>query len=291
VREGVIGGAHHRLSSFIIITHRSPSCTSGHQRRLTSISDHHRPVAPNGDRVRAPASALAFIISRHRQGASVIVAHPHRRHHPPQFRSRAVGTVVDHKQRSRAVIRHRGGSPFDGDHHGTHPSRRRCCAVTTAACADAELLCRVLFPALREAGAGKQNAVVVIVVRRYAGLAVVAGLGLLSSSIATMMAVGLTRLYFSHPFFIVAGDDDFGRKTWPITAIISSRFFRGALVVLAERSRDPAGRPLHGETFLDGLTAEECKEASPYIRPPPGAPRPPWPIPRPPKKRRKRDAS
>jgi hypothetical protein len=28
---------------------------------------------------------------------------------------------------------------------------------------------RVLFPALMEAGAGKQNAVVVIVVRRYAG--------------------------------------------------------------------------------------------------------------------------
>jgi len=38
---------------------------------------------------------------------------------------------------------------------------------------------RVLFPALMEAGAGKQNAVVVIVVRRYAGLAVVAGLVLL----------------------------------------------------------------------------------------------------------------
>jgi hypothetical protein len=34
---------------------------------------------------------------------------------------------------------------------------------------------RVLFPALMEAGAGKQNAVVVIVVRRYAGLAVVSG--------------------------------------------------------------------------------------------------------------------
>src|SRR5271154_63872 len=100
---------------------------------------------------------------------------------------------------------------------------------------------RVLFPALMEAGAGKQNAVVVIVARRYAGLAVVSGLGLLSSSIATMMAVGLTRLYFSNPFFIVAGDDDFGRKTWPIIAILSSRFFRGALVVLAERSRDPAG--------------------------------------------------
>jgi len=38
---------------------------------------------------------------------------------------------------------------------------------------------RVLFPTLMEAGAGKQNAVVVIVVRRYAGLAVVAGLVLL----------------------------------------------------------------------------------------------------------------
>ena len=47
---------------------------------------------------------------------------------------------------------------------------------TTAACADTELLCRVLFPALTEAGAGKQNAVVVIVVRRYARLVAFVGL-------------------------------------------------------------------------------------------------------------------
>ena len=52
--------------------------------------------------------------------------------------------------------------------------------VTIAAWLRAAVLCRVLFPALREAGAGKQNAVVVIVVRRYARLVAVAGLGLLS---------------------------------------------------------------------------------------------------------------
>ena len=46
---------------------------------------------------------------------------------------------------------------------------------------------RVLFPALMEAGAGKQNAVLVIVVRRYAGLVVVAIPGSLSSSIVIMM--------------------------------------------------------------------------------------------------------
>ena len=39
---------------------------------------------------------------------------------------------------------------------------------------------RVLFPALMEAGVGKQNAVVVIVARRYARLMVVAELGSLS---------------------------------------------------------------------------------------------------------------
>ena len=61
-----------------------------------------------------------------------------------------------------------------------HPPRRRCCAVTTAACAETELSCRVLFPALRKAGAGKQNAVVVIVVRRYARHVVIAGLDSLS---------------------------------------------------------------------------------------------------------------
>ena len=49
---------------------------------------------------------------------------------------------------------------------------------------------RVLFPALMEAGGGKQNAVVVIVVRRYAGFVVVAGPGLRPSSIVTMMASG-----------------------------------------------------------------------------------------------------
>ena len=54
---------------------------------------------------------------------------------------------------------------------------------------------RVLFPALMEAGAGKQNAVVVIVARRYAGLAVIVGLGLLLSSPGKSIAgsVGTTR--------------------------------------------------------------------------------------------------
>jgi len=54
---------------------------------------------------------------------------------------------------------------------------------------------RVLFPSLMEAGAGKQNAVVVIVVRRYAGLAVIVGLGLLLSSPGKSIAgsVGTTR--------------------------------------------------------------------------------------------------
>ena len=89
------------------------------------------------------------------------------------------------------VIRHRGHSSFDGDRHGAHPSRRRCCAVTTAACAETELLCRVLFPALREAGDGKQNAVVVMVVRRYAGLVVVAILRSLSSPIVNVLAYAL----------------------------------------------------------------------------------------------------
>jgi hypothetical protein len=99
--------------------------------------------------------------------------------------------------------------------------------------------------------------------------------------------VGLTRGYFLNPLFIVAGDDDFGSKSWPVATIINDRWFRGALVVLAERSRDPAGWSLHGETFLDGLTADECKEVLPFIELSPGAPRPSFPYPpRPSKKRR-----
>ena len=46
---------------------------------------------------------------------------------------------------------------------------------------------RVLFPALMEAGAGKQNAVVMIVVRRYAHFVVVVGLGSSSTSVTSLM--------------------------------------------------------------------------------------------------------
>jgi hypothetical protein len=92
--------------------------------------------------------------------------------------------------------------------------------------------------------------------------------------------VGMTRLYFRNPLFVIAADDNFGSQSWPYSAIINDRWFRGAVVVLAERSVDPAAPPLQGETFLDGLTAEECKEASRWIGAAPGADRPPWPWPR-----------
>ena len=65
---------------------------------------------------------------------------------------------------------------------------------------------RVLFPALMEAGAGKQNAMVVIVVRRYAGLVVVASLGLLLSSPANQSPVvsALPKLpVLSHSFLAI----------------------------------------------------------------------------------------
>ncbi len=85
--------------------------------------------------------------------------------------------------------------------------------------------------------------------------------------------VEITRRYFrNHPLFVVAADDNFANKSWPVCAVINDRWFRGALVVLAERTVDPAGPPLQGETFLDGLTADECKEASSFIGAPPGTP-------------------
>ena len=58
--------------------------------------------------------------------------------------------------------------------------------------------------------------------------------------------VEVTRRYFRNPVFIIAGDDNFANKGWPVTTIINERWFRGALVVLAERNRDPAGRPFLG---------------------------------------------
>jgi hypothetical protein len=92
--------------------------------------------------------------------------------------------------------------------------------------------------------------------------------------------VGMTRRYFrSNPIFVIAADDNFGGKDWPVTAVINARWFRGTLVVLAERSRDPAGPPLQGDTFLDGLTADECDEATRWISGPPGR-RLNWPTPR-----------
>ena len=59
--------------------------------------------------------------------------------------------------------------------------------VTPDALLRVAVLCRVLFPALMKAGAGKQNAVVVIVVRRYAHFVVVVGLGSSSTSVAMLM--------------------------------------------------------------------------------------------------------
>ena len=89
--------------------------------------------------------------------------------------------------------------------------------------------------------------------------------------------VEMTRRYFrDRPLFVIAADDNFANKDWPVSAVINDRWFRGALVVLAERSRDPAGPPLQGDTFLDGLTTEECDEASRWISGPPGSPWPKW---------------
>ena len=103
--------------------------------------------------------------------------------------------------------------------------------------------------------------------------------------------VEITRRYFRDLIFVIAADDNFAHKGWPVTSVINDRWFRGALVVLAERNRDPAGRPFIGETFLDGLTAGECTEASPYLGfPPGGGPKFPYP-PRPSKKPRDRGAS
>ena len=85
--------------------------------------------------------------------------------------------------------------------------------------------------------------------------------------------VEITRRYFrNQPLFVIAADDNFADKGWPVCAVINNRWFRGALVVLAERNRDPADPPLQGETFLDGLTADECDEAARWIGGPPGTP-------------------
>jgi hypothetical protein len=101
----------------------------------------------------------------------------------------------------------------------------------------------------------------------------------------------ITRRYFRDLSFVIAADDNFNNKGWPVTSVINDRWFRGALVVLIERNRDPAGRPFIGETFLDGLTAEECKVASSHLGfPPGGGPKFPYP-PRPAKKRRDRGVS
>lgn len=86
--------------------------------------------------------------------------------------------------------------------------------------------------------------------------------------------VELTRRLFANPLFVIAADDNFNNKGWPVTTVIHDRWFRGSIVVLAERNRDPVGRPFIGDTFLDSLTAEECAEAIRWISLPPDAPRP-----------------
>ena len=176
MREGVIGGAHHRLSSFIIaliVRRRAPAASSDGQRRSVTIIDQLRQMVTGYARQRPPWPSSSALIDKVHRSSSLIRATTISR--PSAAMQQAPLSITSNAPVLSSNI---GRSSFDGGHHGAHPSRRRCCAVTTAACA--ELLCRVLFPALREAGAGKQNAVVVIVVRRYARLVVVAGLGLLS---------------------------------------------------------------------------------------------------------------
>jgi hypothetical protein len=80
----------------------------------------------------------------------------------------------------------------------------------------------------------------------------------------------LTFRYFPNPVFLIANDDDFANTDWPVVAVINKVEFQGAIVILAERRVDPNGPP--EETFLDGLTATECREALRYIKPPPGFP-------------------
>jgi hypothetical protein len=83
--------------------------------------------------------------------------------------------------------------------------------------------------------------------------------------------LALTRCYFASPVIVIANDDDYDSTDWPVSAVINDHPFRGALVILAERSVDPAAPPLAGDTFLDGLTARECKEVTLAIQPPEGA--------------------
>ena len=175
MREDVIGGAHHRSSSSLIIRHRASVTAIDGQRQSVTVIDQLRQMVTGYARQHPPWPSSSAVIDKVHPSSSLIrTATISRASAVVQQAPSSITSSAAH-----IVIRHRGRSSFDGDHHGAHPSRRRCCAVTTAACA--ELLCRVLFPALREAGAGKQNAVVVIVVRRYARLVVVAGLGLLGS--------------------------------------------------------------------------------------------------------------
>jgi hypothetical protein len=136
---------------------------------------------------------LREIVSNRQSSSFVIVYH----HHPMRARRRFSSAVAQnrssHSEAHRAHLRR--GSICARDYslirdnrsswvrsHRAAPLR-----VTIAAWLRAAVLCRVLFPALMKAGAGKQNAVVVIVVRRYGGHMVFAGLGLLSSSIITMI--------------------------------------------------------------------------------------------------------
>jgi hypothetical protein len=84
--------------------------------------------------------------------------------------------------------------------------------------------------------------------------------------------LALTRCYFANPVLLIAHDDDYDSTDWPVLAVINDHPFRGALVILAERSVDSAAPPLSGDTFLDGLTARECQEVLLAIKPPEDVP-------------------
>jgi len=83
--------------------------------------------------------------------------------------------------------------------------------------------------------------------------------------------LGLTRRYFANPVLLIANDDAYAHTDLPVTAVINEVEFQGALVILVERSVDPDGPPLQGDTFLDGLTPRECQQALLWIKPPAGS--------------------
>ena len=110
----------HPSSSSLIVRRRAPVATSDGQRRSVTIIDELRQMVTGCARQRPNWPSSSAVIDKVHPSLSLIrIATISRASAVVQQATLSITSSATH-----TVIRHRGRSSFDSDHHGAHPSRR-----------------------------------------------------------------------------------------------------------------------------------------------------------------------